>query len=142
MSPSAPVPSMNGLFKPHLTFDKYLLMQASSRALCWVLETRRKMTGPESQVTWVRHPSSHPTCCVVMGRNFISLTPSYCKITSPRPLPVAVGETGSNGSIKQCVATWQPPAELWNSFRVGSLPSIRHIPPHIPKQAPVNTSMK
>lgn len=33
---------MNGLFKPHLTFDKYLLMLALKRVPSWVLEAEEE----------------------------------------------------------------------------------------------------
>lgn len=95
-----PCASMNGLFKPHLTFDKYLLMLALKQALSWVLEAEENITGPKSQVTWVRIPSSYPTCCVTMGRDFISLNPSYCKIISPRPTSLLEGGGDNKDSIK------------------------------------------
>lgn len=37
-----PCASMNGLFKPHLTFDKYLSMLALKQALSWVLEAEEE----------------------------------------------------------------------------------------------------
>ena len=48
----APVPSAHGLFKPHLTFDKYLLMPELGITL-GARDRRERSTGPESQVTWV-----------------------------------------------------------------------------------------
>lgn len=77
-----------------------------------------------------------------MGRDFTSLNLSYCKIISPRPTSLLEGGGDNKDSIKQYLATWQLPAELQDSLKVGSLPSIHHIPSHIPKQALVTTTIK
>lgn len=67
---------MNDLFKPHLTFDKYLSMPALGHALCWMLETEEKeISEPESQVTRVTTSSSHPTYWVTMSKDLGPLIP-------------------------------------------------------------------